>query len=128
MTAHSKLKPKTEPGNDFERWRSPTLFHHDLVLDNLITYPPASRPGGKMAKKKAIAKMNYEEAFTELQSIVETLEGAELPLEESLTLFERGQALSTRCGDLLEEAQLRLVELTKDVSGELTETDMDIKG
>jgi len=80
-----------------------------------------------MAKKKTIEKMSYEEAFMELQSAVEKLEGGELPLEESLALFERGQALSTRCSDLLEEAQLRLRQLTQDESGELIETDLELE-
>ena len=80
-----------------------------------------------MAKKKAIGKMNYEEAFTELQSVVEILEGGELALEESLALFEQGQALSARCSELLEEAQLRLLQLTQDESGELTETDLELE-
>jgi len=80
-----------------------------------------------MAKKKAIGKMNYEEAFTELQSVVEILEGGELALEESLALFEQGQALSARCSELLEEAQLRLLQLTQDESGELTETDLKLE-
>ena len=79
-----------------------------------------------MPKKKAIEKMSYEEAFTELQSVVETMEGGELPLKDSLALFERGQALSVRCGELLEEAQLRLRQLTEDESGELIETDLEL--
>jgi len=80
-----------------------------------------------MAKKKAIDKMNYEEAFMELQSVVEILEGGELALEKSMTLFERGQALSTRCSELLEEAQLRLLQLTQDESGEFIETDLELE-
>ena len=79
-----------------------------------------------MAKKKAIEKMSYEEAFMELQSVVEKLESGELPLKDSLALFERGQALSTRCSELLEEAQLKLRQLTLDESGELVETDLEL--
>lgn len=79
-----------------------------------------------MAKKKAIEKMSYEEAFMELQSVVEKLESGELPLKDSLALFERGQALSARCSELLEEAQLKLRQLTLDESGELVETDLEL--
>ena len=79
-----------------------------------------------MPKKKAIDKMCYEEAFMELQSIVETMEGGELPLKDSLALFERGQALSVRCSELLEEAQLKLRQLTEDESGGLIETDLEL--
>jgi exodeoxyribonuclease VII small subunit len=79
-----------------------------------------------MPKKKTIEKMSYEEAFEELQSIVEKMEGGDLPLKDSLALFERGQSLSVRCSELLEEAQLRLRQLTEDESGELIETDLKL--
>jgi len=79
-----------------------------------------------MPKKKAIEKMSYEEAFNELRTVVETMEGGELPLKDSLAFFERGQALSVRCSELLEEAQLRLRQLTEDESGELIETDLEL--
>lgn len=80
-----------------------------------------------MAKKKAIEKMSYEESFIELQSVVEKLEGGELPLKDSLALFERGQALSAHCSELLEDAQLRLRQLTQNESGELIETDLELE-
>jgi len=80
-----------------------------------------------MPKNKTIGKMSYEEAFMELQSVVEKMEGGELPLKDSLALFERGQALSARCSELLEEAQLKLRQLTKDESGELVEADLDLE-
>ena len=79
-----------------------------------------------MPKNKTIGKMSYEEAFIELQSVVEKMEGGELPLKDSLALFERGQVLSARCSELLEEAQLRLRQLTEDESGELIETDLEL--
>ena len=79
-----------------------------------------------MPKKKTIGKMSYEEAFKELQSVVEKMEGGELPLKDSMALFERGQALSARCGQLLEEAQLRLRQLTENESGELVDVDLDL--
>ncbi|MCJ7569415.1 MAG: exodeoxyribonuclease VII small subunit [Anaerolineales bacterium] len=80
-----------------------------------------------MPKNKTIGKMSYEEAFIELQSVVEKMEGGELPLKDSLALFERGQVLSARCSELLEEAQLKLRQLTKDESGELVEADLDLE-
>ncbi|HUS83731.1 MAG TPA: exodeoxyribonuclease VII small subunit [Anaerolineales bacterium] len=80
-----------------------------------------------MPKNKMIGKMSYEEAFIELQSVVEKMEGGELPLKDSLALFERGQVLSARCSELLEEAQLKLRQLTKDESGELVEADLDLE-
>ncbi len=61
---------------------------------------------------KAIDKLTYEEAFAELEGIVAALETGEQPLNEALTLFERGQGLTKRCGELLDEAELKVSKLT----------------
>ncbi len=67
---------------------------------------------------KKIEELTYEEAFAELEAVVGTLENEEKTLEESLALFERGQALSKYCTTLLENAELRVKQL---VDGELDE-------
>lgn len=68
------------------------------------------------AKKseKTIEELSYEEALTELEGIVESLEGEQNPLEDSMRLFERGQALAAYCGSLLESAQLKVQKLVGD--------------
>ena len=65
------------------------------------------------SKEKPVDELSYEEALAELEGIVSALEddAARHPLEEALRLFERGQALVTRCGALLEAAQLRVEKL-----------------
>lgn len=65
------------------------------------------------AKKseKLVEEMSYEEALAELEGIVETLEGEQGQLEETIKLFERGQALAARCGVLLEAAQLKVKQV-----------------
>ena len=68
-----------------------------------------------------------EQAFEELEALVERLESGELALEESLALFERGQALSARCSELLEQAELKLRELVPDDSGGYVETDFEVE-
>ncbi len=77
--------------------------------------------------KKAVSQFSYEEAFQELESIVTQLEGGELPLEESLKLFERGQKLASRCNELLEKAELKLRKLMPDDSGQYVESDFDLE-
>lgn len=79
------------------------------------------------SKIKPIKDLTYEQAYAELAQAVEQLESGDLPLEESLALFERGQALSNRCGALLEEAELKLRALTEDIAGELKETDLKLE-
>ncbi len=80
-----------------------------------------------MAKKIPVEELTYEEAFEELQAVVTELESGELPLEKSLTLFERGQALSMRCSTLLEDAELKLKELVPDGEGGFIEPDLDLE-
>ena len=66
-----------------------------------------------MAKNepKPIDELTYEEAFAELEKIVAALESGEHSLEESMNLFERGQALNKRCADLLDKAELKIQAL-----------------
>lgn len=78
-----------------------------------------------MAKKKAVSQFSYEDAFQELDAIVMQLEGGELPLEEALKLFERGQKLASRCNELLENAELKLRKLVPDDSGDFVEVDFN---
>jgi len=67
--------------------------------------------------EKPIEELTYEEALAELESIVSALEGdaSRNQLEESIKLFERGQALAERCSVLLEAAELKV----KKVAGEV---------
>ena len=61
--------------------------------------------------EKSVKDLTYEEALAELETIVSALEEEQKPLEESMTLFERGQALVKHCGALLESAQLKIQKL-----------------
>ena len=78
-----------------------------------------------MGNKVAPEEMNFEQAFKELQELVGALEAGDLPLEESLRLFERGQGLAGRCNELLEQAELRLKQLVQDDAGNDRETDFE---
>ncbi len=65
-----------------------------------------------MAKTdKTPLELTYEQAFSELESIVEAMENQQLPLDETMRLFERGQVLSQYCTSLLDNAELRIKEL-----------------
>ena len=61
---------------------------------------------------------DFESAIAELEAIVKRLEDGDLPLEESLALFERGVQLSRFCHSKLEEAERRVELLTE--RGEVT--------
>lgn len=57
---------------------------------------------------KPTDEITFETAFAELEAIVDKLEAGELPLDESLALFESGQVLVARCNKLLQEAELKI--------------------
>jgi exodeoxyribonuclease VII small subunit len=54
---------------------------------------------------------SFEAAFAELEAVVERLEEGELSLEESISLYERGQALARLCQERLDQAELRVEQL-----------------
>jgi exodeoxyribonuclease VII small subunit len=60
-----------------------------------------------------VSQFTYEEAYAELERIVRELEGEQVSLENTLTLYERGQQLVRHCTDLLEKAELRLQTLSE---------------
>ena len=66
--------------------------------------------------EKGVEELTYEEALAELEEIVSALEGdaSQNPLEEAIKLFERGQALASRCNVLLEAAELKVKQVAGD--------------
>jgi len=60
--------------------------------------------------------LTFEQALAELENTVSALEAGDLTLEQSLALFERGQQLAQQCNQLLEQATLRVAQLTADGS------------
>ena len=59
----------------------------------------------------------FEASLNQLETIVKQLEAGELPLEESLKLFENGVRLSRECRERLNEAERRIQVLMKDGDG-----------
>lgn len=61
-----------------------------------------------------IDDLSFEEAFAELERTVSRLEEGGLSLEESLRLFERGQELAAYCSRQLDEAELKVKEISQE--------------
>lgn len=57
---------------------------------------------------KPIAEMSFEEAMAELEAVVAKLESGKAPLDESISLYERGAALRAHCDERLKAAELRV--------------------
>lgn len=60
-----------------------------------------------------MAGLSYEQAFAELETIINGLEANQKTLEESIALYERGQALARFCAGLLDQAELRVRQLSE---------------
>jgi exodeoxyribonuclease VII small subunit len=58
-----------------------------------------------------IQSLSYEQAFSELEKVVASLETNQKTLDEAIALFERGQALAKHCAGLLDRAELRVRQL-----------------
>lgn len=63
------------------------------------------------------AKLSFEESLKELESIVTRLEGGQVALEESISLYERGEKLKQRCETLLKDAEMRIEKITLSADG-----------
>jgi exodeoxyribonuclease VII small subunit len=59
-----------------------------------------------------IDQLSYEQAFSQLDAIVSSLESDDLTLEAAMSVFERGQKLIQHCNGLLEQAELRVRQLS----------------
>jgi len=65
-----------------------------------------------------VRQLTFERAIEELESIVKRLEDGKVPLEESVAIYERGEALKRRCEELLRLAEARVEKITTDASGQ----------
>jgi len=76
-----------------------------------------------MAKK--VSKNSFEQSLGRLEKIVTSLEQGDVPLDESLKMFEEGIQLSKECMETLKNAEVRIKQLTKDINGKLQLTDFE---
>jgi exodeoxyribonuclease VII small subunit len=81
-----------------------------------------------MADNADVKKMTFELAIQELEAIVKRLEDGKVPLEQSVTDYERGRLLKSRCEELLAQAEARVEKITLDPSGQPSGTEpLDVK-
>jgi exodeoxyribonuclease VII small subunit len=66
----------------------------------------------KSSTPKSVESLSYEQALAELESIVAALENEQRALDESMALYERGQALVKRCAKILDKAELKVKQLS----------------
>lgn len=67
-----------------------------------------------------IAEMSFEAAMAELEAVVGKLESAQVPLDQSITLYERGAALKDHCETKLKQAEEKIAQITLSADGSPT--------
>jgi exodeoxyribonuclease VII small subunit len=72
--------------------------------------------------EKPIGKLSFEEALAALEQVVSQLEGGQVPLEQSIALYERGDALKKHCEAKLGEAELKVEKTVAGNDGDATGT------
>lgn len=68
--------------------------------------------------------LTFEQNMQRLEQIVRAMERGDVPLEESLKLFQEGTELVRRCGSLLDEAELQVKKVMTDASGNPVEENL----
>lgn len=79
--------------------------------------------GFAQVRTEDIDAMSYEQAREELVSVVQQLETGGVPLEQSLALWQRGEALADRCERWLEGARSQLEEVRRSLDAEEEQTE-----
>lgn len=85
--------------------------------------PTPERPDQDRAR---IAALPFDAALGELQAVVGRLEAGNLPLEESIGLYEQGVLLHEHCSRLLSQAELRVQRLVEQAGGSLRTIDLSL--
>jgi exodeoxyribonuclease VII small subunit len=83
----------------------------ESMADNII---------GDVKNSGDVKKLSFERAIEELEVIVKRLEDGKVPLEESVAIYERGEALKRRCEELLRQAEARVEKITTGAGGQPT--------
>ncbi|MFN9497576.1 MAG: exodeoxyribonuclease VII small subunit [Erythrobacteraceae bacterium] len=69
-----------------------------------------------------IGQMSFEQALAALEQIVQALERGDVPLDQSISLYERGEALRAACQQRLDAAQARIERIVTGADGRATGT------
>ena len=79
----------------------------------------------KNANAKSIETMNFEQALSELETIVRDLEKGDIPLENSIESYERGIKLKQHCETKLRDAQAKIEKITIAKDGSVSTEPLD---
>jgi exodeoxyribonuclease VII small subunit len=84
---------------------------------------------GGMSDNTSNKALPFEKALQELESIVQRLERGNVELEESISIYERGEALKKHCETLLQQAEARIEKIMIGPDGQASGTSpLDVEG
>ena len=87
---------------------------------------PAATTSNADAERQRIAALPFDKALAEFKQVVEKLEQGNLPLEQSIAMFEQGVLLQRRCERMLTEAELRFQRLVEGAGGKIRALDLSL--
>lgn len=77
---------------------------------------------GAVGAADDISGLSFEQALVQLEEIVTKLERGDVPLDQSISLYERGEKLRAACQQRLDTAQARIEKIVSGAGGEATGT------
>ena len=96
------------------------VLRSDVIQGNFLAgafSAPHVTGTNSMSDETDIESLSFEEAMTLLEKTVDRLESGDVPLDESIRLFEYGSRLKSRCETTLKAAQEKIQQITLDSSG-----------
>jgi exodeoxyribonuclease VII small subunit len=85
----------------------------------LVTMDEGTAPA---AAGQDLSRMSFEEALAALETIVQQLERGDVPLDQSISIYERGEALRAACQQRLDAAQARIEKIVTAADGRASGT------
>jgi len=82
-----------------------------------LTLSPAEPKSPSMTDSTAFADLSFEDALKQLEAIVRQLESGEVPLDESISLYAKGDALKRQCEERLAAAKARIEQISIGADG-----------
>ena len=70
----------------------------------------------------SVETLSFEQALAELEAIVQRLERGDVPLEQSIAIYGRGEALKARCDQLLKQAEVKIEQIALNSDGSVQGT------
>ena len=77
---------------------------------------------GKNVSETDISQLSFEQALIALEEVVQQLESGNVPLDQSISLYERGESLRKHCQARLDDAQARIEKIVTDSNGAANST------